>query len=411
MKALHILVALTLFLTAISASVALPITLDSVEFDDVILKTDQVNTLSVERGDTYEVDIRFVSQQKLNDVEVRAFISGFEFNDIETIEDHTTIFDTEANVTYVKRLNLKIPSDVDQDNYKLRIIISDRFSDEFIANFNLRVDVPRHSLNIEDVIFSPSSTIKAGSALLATVRVENSGEKDEDDVKVVVSIPALGISATDYIEEIENGKGDFEEEETEELFLRIPRCTKAGNYDVLVEVSYNSNRRIATEKKTMSVTADETCEETAAPKTSVMLGSQQQSVVPGQAAVFPVTVSNTGRTSKTFTLTVQNSDWATVSISPTSTLVVPAGQTQTVFVNIEPAESTPSGAHSLVATIASGDFQEDLTLTAQVNAPSQAPLKSVFEIVLIILVVILVIVGIVLLIGHLRAKDEPQTYY
>jgi hypothetical protein len=45
----------------------------------------------------------------------------------------------------------------------------------------------------------------------------------------------LGVSATEYINEIEE---DDEEEETEEIFLRIPQCAEPGLYDVEVAVYF-----------------------------------------------------------------------------------------------------------------------------------------------------------------------------
>jgi len=412
MKALRIIIALTLFLVSISAVSALNIELERVEFDDITLRDDSVNRLSIERGDEYELEVRFTALQNLQDVEVRAFISGFEFSDVEDISDNTPVFDADEGVSYVKRLHLRIPDDTDEDDYKMRVIISDRFSDEFIENYNLRIDVPRHSLDIEDVVFSPGNSVKAGSALLATVRVENKGEQDEDDVRVTINIPGLGVTATEYIEEIENGgNGRTEEEETEQIFVRIPKCAKAGNYDVTVDVEFNQRRRKLTSRETITVLEDETCDDDDKPQTTITLGNQVQNVLPGQTAIYPVTITNTGRTSKTFTVSIQNNNWATVSISPTSTLVVPAGQTQTLFVNVQPNEDVPAGAHSLVATVTTGEHIQELTLTSTIAEGQSSFLKGAFEAILIILVVLLVIIGIVLIIGHLRGKDQPETYY
>lgn len=412
MKAIRIVIALTLFLVAITAATALPIEIGTVEFDDVVLSENSVNRLSVERGEEYELEVRFTPTQNLDDVEVRAFISGFEFNDIEDISDHSAIFDADENVTYVKRLNLKIPNDVDEDDYKLRVLISDRFNDEFIANYNFHIDVPRNAIEIEDIVFNPGNAVKSGSALLTTVRVENKGERDQDDVRVTVSIPGLSVTATEYIEEIENGAdGNTEEEETEEIFIRIPKCAKPGNYDVTVDVEYNQRRHKVTERATINVLEDETCNEDDKQQTTITLGNQVQNVIGGQTAVYPITLTNAGRTSKTFTVGIQNNNWATVSITPTSTMVVPAGQTQTVFVNVQPGEDTPAGAHSLMATVKSGDHTQELTLTATIAEQEQSALKGAFEIILVILVVLLVIVGIVLIIGHLKGKEQTETYY
>lgn len=407
MKARHALIAMALFLTVIASATALPVVLDEVEIDDTTLDENAINRLSLERGKEYEIRVKFTPTFDIDNAEVRVFISGYEFNDIDDIEDKTPVFDADANVTYVKKLHITIPDNVDEDNYKLRVIISDRFGDERIANYNLKIDVPRNALRIDDVVFSPNNAVRAGSALLTTVRVENKGEKRQNDVKVTVGIPALGVSGSDFIDEIDNGD---EEEETEEIFIRIPKCAKPGNYEAVIDVEFSQRQRKVSERRTITVLEDETCNEDSRQQSSITLGNQMQSVASGQTAIFPITVTNAGKTSKTFTVIVPSTDWAAVSITPTSMLVVPAGQTQTVFVNVQVSKDAPSGAHSLIATVASGDHRQELTLTANVVA-QQSKAKGVFEVILIVLVVLLVILGIIIGIGHLRGKEQADTYY
>ncbi|MBW2970403.1 hypothetical protein KY309_03540 [Candidatus Woesearchaeota archaeon] len=406
MNKIKIITILAIFLAVISAVSALPAVLEEVQVDDTILQETTINRLSLERGEDYEVRVRFTALEDINDAEVRVFISGYEYSDIDDIEDKTTVFDAEENVTYVKKLNILIPDDVDKDDYKLRVIISDRYNDELTANYNLKLDVPRNSLKITDVVFNPANAVRSGSALLTTVRVENKGEKEQNDVRVTVNIPGLGISSTEYIDEIDNGD---EEEETEEIFLRIPKCAKSGNYDVDIEVEYSQRKYKVTEKETITVLEDETCKEDT-PKTTITLGNQMQNVIAGQTATFPITVTNAGRTSKTFIVTIPSADWATITITPTSTLVVPAGQTQTVFANVQVSKDTPQGAHSLTATVSSGDTVQELTLTTTVQQ-TKSSARAIFETILIVLVVLLVILGIIIGIAHLRNKEDAETYY
>jgi hypothetical protein len=249
-----------------SASHTIPLLVDQVQVEDVELTPDSVNRLDLERNQEFDVEVHLRTIEDVSDVEIRAFISGFEYNDVQPISDHIGPFDFDANITYVKHLKLTLPDEVDEDDYKLRIVITDRNGGEVVENYNLKVDVPRHALKIEDVVLSPSGEAKAGTALLATVRLENKGEKDEEDVKVMVSVPELGISATEYLDEIES---DDDEEETEEIFLRLPKCAEPGQYMLKVEVWYNEGHDKVTGATKLSVVENESCKPEPAPQVVV----------------------------------------------------------------------------------------------------------------------------------------------
>lgn len=395
------------FILAITAVAALPLDSIQTDIDDITLNENAINRLSLERGQQYDIRVRFTAQADLDDMEIRAFLSGYEFSDVDDIDDKTPLFDVENGVTYVKTLQLAFPDDIDGDDYKLRVIISDRFNEEIVLNYNLKVDVPRNSVVIEDVIFSPSNSVRSGSALLTKVRVENRGQQDQNDVKVTVSIPQLSVSGTAYIEEVDSGD---DEEETEEIFIRIPKCAKPGNYDVMVDVEYQQNHRKVSEQLTIAVLEDDTCNEDKAASTTIQVGSQTINVIAGQMATFPLTITNTGKKSQSFTINVQSNEAASVTITPSNLVVVPAGQTQQVFVNAQVNEKATAGAHQLVATIQNGDSTQQVNLNLMVTN-SQTGAKRIIEVILIALVVILVVIAIVLGISYVRGKEQSETYY
>ncbi len=391
--------------TAVFAA-QMPVTLERVEIDDNELSANAVNRLDIERGKQVEVEVRLSSSQNLKDVEIEALIAGFEFNDVERISDVTPVFDMDANVSYVKRLQLVIPDDVDEDNYKLRVIVTNRDDDTLTQNFGLKIDVPRHAIGVEDVILSPGSTVKAGSSLLASVRLENKGEKDEEDVKVTFSIPDLGVSATDYIDEIENGD---EEEETEELFLRLPRCAKPGTYAARVEVQFNDERRKFTETRQVTVLENEQCSEDGQPELTVSVGSNLESVGQGGAVVFPLTLINTGRTSRSFTITPSAVSFATARVTPTSTAIIDAGRTQTVYVSVQTNANAPAGTNPLsVQVLSNGKTLAEIPLSVNVVAQSGMSLRKVLEVGMLGLLVLLVLIGLVIGLSKMRSEEEPQ---
>ncbi|PIN75631.1 hypothetical protein COV18_02175 [Candidatus Woesearchaeota archaeon CG10_big_fil_rev_8_21_14_0_10_37_12] len=395
-----------IFLLCIATVTALPISIDEAKIDDIPVNENSVNRLSLERGEVYELLLRFTAFQDVDDLQVLAFVSGFEFDDIEPIADRTPVFDADAGVTYVKRLAIPISRNAEEDDYKVRVIFSDRSGDELTANYNIKIDVPRHALQILDVILNPSTSVRAGSSLLARVRVKNQGERDAEDVRVSVNIPGLGIGDTTYINEIERND---EQAQSQELFLRIPRCAQPGSYDVLITAEYLQGYRAVQDRKTITVTQDETCEESNEAPITITLGNNAQQTLPGQPVTYPITITNIGKTSRTFVINTPPTDWADVSVSPTNTLVVQPRQTQTTFISVEPNEESTSGSHTITAAVTSNNYREELNIITMVL---EQPRKTgIFETVLIILVILLVIIGIIIGIAHARSKENKQEYY
>jgi hypothetical protein len=275
MKALTtVLFSLLLVLSSVMVAAQLqdvPVQIMRAEIDDTEIEPFGLNKLDIERDQEFELELELEAWEDANDVEIRAFISGYEFNDVADIEDHIGPFDFDANVTYKKKMHLALPDDVDVDDYQLRVIISDRNGWEWVYNYALQVDTKRHDMKIEDVTLSPGNAVKAGQALLATVRLENKGQKDEDDVKVTVAIPALGVSASEYIEEVESD----EEEETEELFLRLPKCAEPGVYDLVVEAWYNDQHSKVSDSGKVTVLENEACTPEPAPVVVVQQAQNQ----------------------------------------------------------------------------------------------------------------------------------------
>lgn len=214
---------------------AIPVSISRVEIDDHKIDPNQINRLDIVRGDKVDFEVTLEASQDVDDVEVEVFVSGFEHNEDMRLADSIGPFDLDAGVTYRKTLDITFPDQVDEDDYKVRVIVTDRNGQELIQNYNVKIDVERHELKIVDVLFTPSRHVQAGQALLSIVRIENFGEKDEENVKVTAAVPELSISATDYIDEIEAD----EEEETEELYLKLPKCAEPGTYNMVVQVSYN----------------------------------------------------------------------------------------------------------------------------------------------------------------------------
>jgi hypothetical protein len=148
----------------------LPMTIDKVEVDGTTLSTNQDNRLSIERDQEFKVKVTFTGTASHDNIVLQGFISGYEHVE-DSPYDAVDTFDIEDDTTYTKTLTLKLPKDIQEDSYKLRLLFTDRNGQEISLNYNLKIDESRHSIEVKDIILYPENSITAGSALLTTVRV------------------------------------------------------------------------------------------------------------------------------------------------------------------------------------------------------------------------------------------------
>ncbi len=414
-----------------TAALALPLTLAEVKVDGTELLANAANRLDIVRGEEFDVRVELIADSDLSEVELQGFISGYEFNDLaeERLSDSVGPFDMKANVTYVKTLTLRLSDDVDVDEYKLRLIVSDRDSTEVIQSYNLFLDAERHDVRVKDVIVNPHTAVRAGSALLTTVRIENFGQRDQDDVKVVFSVPELGLTVADYLDELDAD----EQEETEEMFLRVPLCAEPGVYTTETYAQFNDGRRKTDMVRgSLTVIANPMCGSvntgagsdsgtgsipqpsgSSASPVAVTWGSQLETINAGTSGIFPVTFTNTGSAARSFTLSAAAPQGFDIRVSPTSTVVLQRGQSTTLYLFVTPSSDMPLGAQTLTATISSGSgiLYQGIVTANVASAPVDLSWKTVVEVLFIVLLGLLVVLAAVTGLSRLRGDKSSKPYY
>jgi hypothetical protein len=425
---LMMMVCVALCLIGSVAATTIPVEIDDVRVDGTYLSPSAATRLSIEKGNEFEVKVTLVGLADAENIQIEAFISGYEYSDFNAISAATHVFKVEQDVRYVKTLNLRLPENVDEDNYKLRIIVSDRYSEELIENFNLRIDSLRHSLKVKDVWFTPANTVYAGEYLIASVRLKNYGDRDEDGIKVLVEVPELGISAVDYIDEVERG----DSVSSEELYLKIPRCNvEPGMYDVNVKVTYDDGHETAPVYKT-SIYVDSAGPCEVAPsqdeepsKLIVNLETTTQSVTAGgQGIVYPLTITNTGSKSRTLVLGMPNVEWGSVRFSPGNVIVIGGGESKTSYVYLTANKDAAEGERMFTVALmnAEGSTLNEVTFKAEIEKSasgiSSSQIANGLVIALVVLILILVLIGLIIGLKRLRKDDSMddeevsgETYY
>jgi len=398
---------------------ALSVTIDEVKVDgDVVSATSTNKIYDFDKDQDLPVKVRVTANADIDDVQIEAAIRGYDHNDL--MEDITDVFDMKSGVTYTKKLDIPLRLRMDQDRYKLRIRIEDRDGDTTSATYELEVDAKRHSLLIKDVILSPENEVKAGRALLTAVRLKNYGEKDEDDILVKVSIPELGESASDYVDELEKEGDDDDSTTTEELYMRIPNEAKTGEYLLRVEVTYDDGDE--REVKEMMIKVKSTCDVdpfSCAPKedkekTIITLAADAQSVKQaGGEAVYPITITNEGVASKTYVVSADGANWATFRLSPSNVMVIGAGESKAVNVYVSASKDAPVGEQTFSLTVKSGEKTlKEIPMKVSVSQGQTSvwgKLKRGLEIGLVVLVILVVILGLIIGFNKLKGEEDEET--
>jgi hypothetical protein len=422
MKKVFSLLTVLLLGVLMSAAVSAQLQIDFVKIDGDEIFDSQSNFIQdVDRGDELDVKVRLHAvNESRKDVQIEAVLRGIDSSD--SVDDITDTFDMKADVSYTKTLTLPLIDKIDQDQYKLRIRVSDRNSITFEKTYELDIGVQRHDVEIRDVVLSPNTEVRAGRALLATVRLRNRGEQDEDGVKVVVSIPELGVSAADFIDELEKEDDNDDQATSEEMFLRIPDDARTGEYRVRVEVFFDDGDKKNTKETTIFVLGEEGVMQEkpeAKDKTVISVGVDRQSVTQGgQEVAYPITLTNAGTSSKTYTVSADGAAWANFRLSPSSVLVLGAGESKAFTVFVSANDNAPVGDQTFSVTVNSNDkVLKQLPLSLSVEGASgTAQLKRGLEVGLVVLVILLVIIGLIIGFSKLRGdeddgNEEEKTYY
>ncbi len=404
-----------------------PVKVNAVEIDGFELTTGDNNVRDLERGKSFELKVEMTANSAAKNVEVRAFVSGFEFSQTEPISDSTSPFDVEAGVSYVKTLTLKLPERADEDKYRIRLVIAGRDTEDITLNYRIKITPTDHEVVIRDLSVTPQTVQPGRGAVVATVRIKNLGNKDENDVKITVSIPELGITAEPGPEYI-NSLDSEESATSEEFFLRIDKCVKPGTYDVKADVTFEEGDKTVSARQPLTVTKG-ACE---AAATGVVSGGnvkvyapEQQSVNAGASASYSIVIKNDADTTKVLMLSSAGADWAILRFSPGSVVTVRPGETQTVNAVVSVNRDAGEGAHDLVVRVKAQDDQvvREISLAADVVSAKGAAAAGVsvenlvrwLQVGLLALIGVLVIVGLVVAFRKMKGPKEgeegTQTYY
>ena len=259
--------------------------------------------------------------------------------------------------------------------------------------------------------------MSAGGYLFATVRVENQGKFEERDVRIEVSMPELGVKGVSYIDRLE--KNDVasnvgDSSSNDELFLRIPKDTKEGSYELVTTVTYDNGRRTSVSKQMVHVDG---ASGSAEDLLNLRADSTLKAVEQGKVAAYTVMFANTGSKSQTYTAQVVGTEsWASSARVDPASVTVAAGETGEFVAFVQASDNAEVGRKAFAVRIMSGDEAVgEIKLAADVTKSGYDSVQTALLVGFIALIVILVVLGLIIAFQRVRKGDdgteEPQTYY
>ena len=196
-------------------------------------------------GDVVPVKVTFIAGEDADDVKIEVGI----YDGRDDVDASTGRFNIVEGKRYTKLLSLKLPSDFDGELEEMTLSVEIRDDDYDTPNFivDYRVSMQRESYELDILSVDYRSKVDAGDVFPVSVVVENNGYEFAEDNFVVVSIPALGISARGFIgdlDSIEDYDNDNHEEDSVQktVYLEIPEDAESGVYEMEVVV-YNDDSK------------------------------------------------------------------------------------------------------------------------------------------------------------------------
>jgi uncharacterized membrane protein len=369
------------------------------------------------RGQALDLNICVEALSDVEDAQIYADITGYDYakEESEKVSDMTDTFELLSGHSDCFDLSLEVPTKIDKDYFKLRIRADDRNGTSVDKTYQLYLKgIDRKSaVEIKDFTLDPQEII-AGRAFTGKVKVKNLWDNTIKDLKVTMSVEDLNIKVYEYMDEIDSDKSKT----FEELLLRVPECTKAGEYEVQIVVEYDEYRETAA-TGTINVKSSDTCGTNVAPvngNTQISVPNTQE-VAQGTSVVYPVVIANAGTTSQTYALSVSGaSTWSTTRIDPSSVIVIPAGQTKTAYLYVSTNADAELGDKVFTLNIESGSDSKAVPLVAKITKTAGTDVsgfKTALEVGLVVLVIVLILVGLIIGFNKMKENknDKTEPYY
>ena len=362
-------------------------------------------------GDTIAVRVVFTA----NEMEEDGFDDDFE-EDVRVIarilgepglSEVTERFDVIEGKTYSRLLNIKLPFDLDDNlNEPFILEVTVESNSEEADSVSIDLEVQRENQLIEILSVESDDEVKAGDNLELDVVIKNRGRDLSEDTFVRVNIPALGIKKMVFLGDlspVDQSDPDKEDSGLVRVFLRIPKDTPAGVYNVEIEAFDDDSTTLATRKVVVVGAGQES---------DVISSTNSKTFAVGEEKEYTITIVNADDRIKVYEL-IPETTGTELSINLEESIVaVPAGSSKTVKMTVK---ASKEGTYNFAVNVHSdSELVKKQNFVANVEGRAAVGNAAVvLTIILAIIFVVLLIVLIVLLTRKSEKSEESfgESYY
>ncbi len=362
------------------------------DFNGVTLDS---STMVGDVEDVVPIRVTFTADEDATDVKVKVYMEGHR----DDVSVNTNRFDIEAGSVYTKLLSLKLPSDSDDlsEGYTLYVEVVSK-DDRSEAEYTVKMQRESYTFEVKSVDYS--SRVNAGDVFPVSVVVKNIGYNRMDDTYVIVSIPALGVSARGYVGDLIPTEDymDYDDEEDSmyrTVYLKIPASAASGVYEMNVE-AYNDDAETVV-KQLVSIGGS--------ASTAVLATVKNQDLMSGETVTYDLVIVNSADNVKVFTLNSVSGDDLTVSVP--SVVTVGPDASEIVSVAVTAASDAEVGTYTFSVDVDG----EQVVFGANVVGGSVSSSVVALTVILVIVFVVLLAVLVVLLTKKEKPMEEVETSY
>ena len=186
----------------------------------------------IELENTFEFD----DNLEIEDIEVE--ITIIDIDDGRNLDENVKFKDLEVEEDDKKTISITLPLVLEDDNYDIELKITGENSNgvniERIINYDLDIDKESHNLKFSKLKLDSEDSCPNTNNLLS-IEISNLGEKDENDVRIIIKSQELNI---DFADRFDIDEGNPDDIYRKDIPFTIPNLSP-GDYQININLDYS----------------------------------------------------------------------------------------------------------------------------------------------------------------------------